>query len=622
MKPRELEKHIRALLASAQPDSELRSTLERLATAELSFPGFTWLWGPELYRRNRLLFRPFVQSRFSSYMALPKWKIEHISWKGDQGVILDRWLEEVDRNDDVELFRKLLEWKLTSHFEWSIRDKRSAKVTAQVLERFRAATSPARRQIVLRKFDLWFELGEAAACELYRIDPLAAGPFILRRLKSGWYSGEPKRVLCTELIKLADERKDEDFRWRLYRLQVPVGDWTKECLALCGRHPDAAELVRELEKRHPQGWGVNLADGFFQLVQRRGRDVFPYVMRHLQQVWGGFLFRGKYGKLADYAYGQQWWDLWSALIRVCGSDREFNAKIKELLADNSLDEADQRLRLLALAGVSREWNWGGFGLVTRHALDDELAVRLHQRFPELLRGPFKAHVQAHRWGEVYPKLLRHCLDRRDDEMVDMLASRVVTRTRWGVQDKILADVEMLADYYTGLKANDTVFSRRAARVLGQVPAFAIFQYNQLIRDNRLARLLFERSAAAYLADPASMADLVEASEIHVMALAYRALGLDDERARAQAAQHLPLLLGTLLRPMQRGTRALAFGALANAAGTLDTARVILERARAALQLPDTRYPKEKLLGLIARLLKRWPELRDAAEQPVIYRRAA
>jgi hypothetical protein len=116
--------------------------------------------------------------------------------------------------------------------------------------------------------------------------------------------------------------------------------------------------------------------------------------------------------------------------------------------------------------------------------------------------------------------------------------------------------------------------------------------------------------------------LVEASEIHVMSLAYRALGLNDERAREQAATHLPLLMGTLLRPMQRDTRTLAFGALANAASTIESARMILDRAKDALNLPDTRYPKERLLGLIARILHRWPELRGAHEQPTVYERQA
>jgi hypothetical protein len=208
-------------------------------------------------------------------------------------------------------------------------------------------------------------------------------------------------------------------------------------------------------------------------------------------------------------------------------------------------------------------------------------------------------------------------------MIDLLASRIVTRFgRWGNAQKQLADAEKLADYYAALKLDENAFSRRAANVLNQVPAFSINLYNQLIRENRLARLLFERSVSSYLADPRSLADLVEAAEIHVMALAYRALGMNDERARAQAAHHLPLLLGTLLRPMHRATRILAFGALANAAATEETARLILERAKDAQKLPEARYPKERLLALIAQLLHRWPQLRGPTEQPLIYERAA
>jgi hypothetical protein len=167
------------------------------------------------------------------------------------------------------------------------------------------------------------------------------------------------------------------------------------------------------------------------------------------------------------------------------------------------------------------------------------------------------------------------------------------------------------------------FGRRAASVLGRIPAFAIWRHTRLIKRNRLARLLFERSTETYLDDPQALADLVEASEIHVMELAYRALALDDPRAREQAVRHLPLLLGTLLRPLHRRTRQAAFGALANAATTSpQAASAILKRAREALALPDRKYPKEKLVALIGRLLHAWPELRSVREQPVIYSREA
>jgi len=113
-------------------------------------------------------------------------------------------------------------------------------------------------------------------------------------------------------------------------------------------------------------------------------------------------------------------------------------------------------------------------------------------------------------------------------------------------------------------------------------------------------------------------DLVEGSEIHVMALAYRVLGLDDERARAQALDNLDLLLGTLLRPLQRKTRLLAFRALDNAATSSAGAARVVARARDALRLPDIRYPKEALVGLIGKLLARHPHLAAPEERPVIY----
>ena len=67
---------------------------------------------------------------------------------------------------------------------------------------------------------------------------------------------------------------------------------------------------------------------------------------------------------------------------------------------------------------------------------------------------------------------------------------------------------------------------------------------------------------------------------------------------------------------------LVFPWLSRRCAVPDAVRSGLDRARDAQNLPDTRYPKEALLGLIARLLHCWPELRGAGETPVIYERAA
>src|SRR5437867_10873166 len=129
MTPKELEQTIRELIQRPMADAELREQFEKLAAAEISFSGFTWLFGPELCRRNRILFRPFILSRFSTYMTLPKWKVEAIHWKGNQAGILDSWLSEVDRHDDADLFGKLYNWRLSSRFEWRLKDKRSLEVS-------------------------------------------------------------------------------------------------------------------------------------------------------------------------------------------------------------------------------------------------------------------------------------------------------------------------------------------------------------------------------------------------------------------------------------------------------------------------------------------------------------
>src|SRR5688572_9647372 len=252
MTPKELERTIRALLQRPMADAELREQLEKLAAAKISFTGFTWLFGPELYRRNRILFRPFILSRFSAFMRLPKWRVKRIRWKGSTAKILDAWLVDVDKNDDADLFRRLYEWRLSERQGW-VRDERSRVIVTDLLARFKAADTSARRQIVLRKFDLWFNLDEKEACELYSADATASAPYVLRRLRSNWL-GTPKRVLWAQLLKLADDRKDEEFRWKLYRKQIPMQEWTRDCVALCERIRDPAELDAELEKRTPEGW--------------------------------------------------------------------------------------------------------------------------------------------------------------------------------------------------------------------------------------------------------------------------------------------------------------------------------------------------------------------------------
>jgi len=623
MEPKALEKAIRRVLGENWPDEQLRSKLEALAEAEENFCGFTWLWGPRLYRRNRVLFRPFILSKFGRWLRVSKYRGKSVEWNGAVAAELEPWLAEVDQRDDIELFRRLYEWKLNRLGGGLTKAARQKTILAELPNRFRTARSRAAREIVLQKFSLWFELDEPTALGLFRMDALSAGPYILRHLPWAW--SENKRPFWRDLVEVAAAQHDDRFRWELYRRQVPQPTWAADALALCTAVRDPAELIRQLELRHPSGWGRSLGEVYGQLLEARGRDVMPYVMRHLTAVRRGLFTGGDYTRLLELARDRDWWDLWAAIVRVCANPKDYNRQIRWLLANDAVPAAEVSRRLGALCGVSRELNFPGLGLALMHQLDEENALVLLERFPDLLRGPFLQHLQLSPWSGRYTKFIRRLVDRGEDDLLDHVAARFITRqsNRWNPRNKdMLAEVDGLADHYLGLKSDETLFSRRAASVLSRVPAFTIHQYNQLIRENRLARLLFERSAAAYLADARSMRDLVEGSEIHVQALAYRALGLDDPRARTLAAENIGLLLGTVLRPLHRTTRALAFRALANAAGTPDVATRVLAKAREALDLPDDHYPKEALLGLIGSLLDRWPALRGVREEPVVYRRPA
>lgn len=621
-KPKELEKTIRRLLTEGWPDEALRTKLETLAEQEENFGAFTWLWGPVLYRQNRLLFRPFILGRFGRILRVSKYRWKTIEWKGDFATALEPWFADIDRLDDLELFRRLYEWRLSAIGVHLTKDKRQQAILPDLTKRFKGAATRAAREIVLQKFTLWFELDEATALELYRLEPLTASPYILRHLPFAWR--ENKRAFWQALLKVAEARHDEDFRWKLYRAQVPRDRWKADVLELAARVRDPAELVRQLERHHPGGWGRS-EDGVFELLlQKRGRDVMPYIVRNLRALRHGIFTGGDFKKLLGFAREQGWWDLWAAIIRVCATRKEFNDEITKLLHDASRMPDEVARRLAGLAGVSRELNLPGIGFAAIHQLDEDTALGLFRHYPDLLRGPYRQHLQVSPWGGNFAALISALIEKDEDDLLDHVAARIATRTRNQWRPKsgtMLEAADRLATYYDAIKDRDEMlFSRRAASVLSRIPAYSIRQYHALLRDNRLARLLFARSAPAYLADARSLRDLVEASEIHVMALAYRALGLDDSRAPALAAENLSLLLGTLLRPLHRGTRALAFGALANAAATPADAARVLAKAREALDLPDEKYPKEALIGLIAKLLARWPELRGPQEEPVVYRR--
>jgi hypothetical protein len=582
----------------------------------------TWFWGPRLYARNKALFRPFILNHFSEWARSGK-RWTRVQWE-DHAADLETWLQAARTSRDVRLIRRLQRWKYAARKRWGLDLDRW---NAALVEAYRTAPTPAARAIVLDEFDDWFQLDERTATRLYDVDRAAAA-FILKHLPVSYWSKD-KRAMWDKLGALARSHGEEKLYFALYRKLMPVARWETEALTLADAVVERDELNRVLENRHLEGYGIERGNTVLKLLERRGRDVIPYVRAKLEETIGGWGKDNVAKRFVELAERNGWWDLWSASIRASTNAKLFNECIGKLMRDEGVSDDTRRERLKALAGASREWNWPGLGLAIIHHLDDNLACLVYARYPDLVRGPLRANVTP-TWWRGYPNLIKAAQAAHDDDVADILASRYATRVSWAriwgrkpgpdADDKTVSEI---AAYYQAIRDRDPAeFSRRGSNVLTRIPAYASFNQHQLLRTNDLARLLFVRSLDQYLAVPQAVQDLVEGSNIHVMMLAYRVLALPDARARALAADNIEILLGTLLRPLHRKTRMAAFDALANAARHSEAvARRVHARAREALKLPDKKYPKAELIGLIARTLAAHPALATEAERSVVYRHA-
>jgi hypothetical protein len=619
MNEKQLRKAIEELLDSQPDNRRLRDNLEGLVRDPL-FSALTWFWGPRLYARSRAVFRPFILNHFSDWNASDnRWR--RVRW-ADHAADLEAWLKTVREARDGGLVRRLMRWKFAAAKGWGI-DK--ARWNAALVESYRGAPTPAARAIALDEFDDWFQLDEPTALRLYETDRSSTA-FILKHLPTSFWSRD-KRVMWEKLGALARSNGDEKLYFALYRKLMPVDRWETEVLTLADAVVEQAELNRVLENRHLEGYAIERGGTVLKLLERRGRDVMPYVRAKLEETIGGWGKENYAKRFVDLAESRGWWDLWSASIRASRNAKLFNEAIGKLMRDETLGDETRRERLKALAGASREWNWPGLGIAIIHQLDDNLACLVYARYPDVIRGPLRANVTP-AWFRDYPNLVKAAQAAADDDLVDTLASRYATRISWNwgrKQEKEAAEktTSEIAAYYQAIRDRDAEeFSRRASNVLTRIPAFATFNQDQLLRTNDLARLLFVRSLEQYLAVPQAVQDLVEGSNIHVMMLAYRVLALPDRRAQGLAAENVDILLGTLLRPLHRKTRMAAFEALANAARHDEAvARRIQARARDALKLPDKKYPKAELIGLIGRVFVAQPALAGEAERPIVYRHA-
>ncbi len=208
-----------------------------------------------------------------------------------------------------------------------------------------------------------------------------------------------------KLGALARAHGDEKLFFALYRKLMPVSRWETEVLTLADAVVEQAELNRVLENRHLEGYGIERGGTVLKLLERRGRDVMPYVRAKLQETIGGWGKDEHAKRFVDLAERKGWWDLWSASIRAASNseavqrvrrqaDARRNARRRR--APGAAEGAGRRLARVELAGP---------GAGQHPPLDDDLAGLVYARYPDLIRGPLRANVTP-TWWRGYPNLVK------------------------------------------------------------------------------------------------------------------------------------------------------------------------------------------------------------------------
>lgn len=620
---REVHEALEAVLSRGLRGVELRRALEEVSQRPW-FSSFTWRWGPRAWADDRVLFRPLILSHFGIDSLDAKGK-RYLAWNGPEAGTLRAWYDDADQRGDVEVFRKLYEWRLLEEASGAFKSgKREEVWRSELLRRLRAAKDRATRHTELGKLDVRFiDLDEPTALALYEADPTATQKFILDHLPGPW-SGDRKKLEWRRLLDATHARGDLGFHFKLYRRLIRQETWRKDVLAFARAELDPTRLLEGLEARHIDHHQGSAAEVFVELTELRGEAVLPYVMKHARSAfprWGFFGQRQAKGlpELLALCARQGWWDTWAKLLNTSATAELWDKEVSRLVIDRNRPEAEVRRLLLSLTGAGAEWNQAGFSLANVQPLTDATAVALYARFPDLLRGAYRMHASVG-YRHALPKLVSAALFARDEELLDFLASRhAMLQLHAGTREHE-DSVTQLTRHYEGLP--NEAFVQRAAAVLSMIPAYSVWRYDELVQKNALSRLLFERSTPLYLDNALAIRDLLESPQIHVQALAFRILSVNDARARAAAAASVDLLQATLLRPLHRRTRLSAFSAVLRAAEHDEaTARRLLSRMKEALALPDKRYPKEELIELMGRVLHRWPALRAPVEQPRVFETA-
>jgi hypothetical protein len=579
-------KEIEALLEAHADDRELAGALMELSRRVYIGSEVAW-WAPMLYERNRVVFLPLIERNVNS------WALTGVK-------NLDQWMARVEENRDFRLYRVL--------YQASLSGARNAQARWRddLLSGFRAAPDRGTRRDVVDKYDIWYEIDDELAAELYAIDPPVTRELLLRRIdRARWWD-----VAYEETAELARSRGDEDFYFELYRRTFGRDTWSADVRRLAREVSDPAELCRELDRRHGTGPDAPVdPKTLVELLQKRGAAVFPYLERRVADVqsWGD---HATWKRLADLARDGGWLNLWGVVVSSHFPANLFSDEVARLCAGRQ-PPLERAAKLLRIAGAKHGWgSWRRFT-----GLEEKAATALYDAFPLLCRSAFGVHLLVTR-QTPYLALAERAAKAGDTEMIDLLAARAAVADTYPIN----ANLDWYVDHYRAL--SDVDFAARAVNVLGLIEPPNRGYRTIAHRETPLYRLLFD-DPRRYLPAIDRARDLLESTYEGSRRMAMRMIAAAGDAGVDAAVGNVDHLGAYLLDEASRATRIAALDALAVAAeASPEIAADVLARARAALDLRRKRYPRDRVIELIGRILWRWPELRGDREQPVIHRREA
>jgi hypothetical protein len=411
--------------------------------------------------------------------------------------------------------------------------------------------------------------------------------------------------LYRDLAHLA-QGLDDDFAWALYRKTVTVRKWADDVRDLCQQATSSQALTLELEKRHPEGLDSGqkgeVQEVLLHLLETNRALVTPYALLNIS------LFEPKHLEI----FRQKVYpELWAAALFQPGSRSSRPKAELPVLLNSRLPDSSIRLHLEAFFKNSYACD----SRYHRHALNlaDSLIAQIYKRFPDLLRGRAKRFISSIPRDLPYEGLTELIFKANDEELIDYLASRIMCfpHNKKELEKRYI-------DYYDALRnANAPKFTSRLLNILLDTPeSDADYRWVSALKEqNPLA--IFIHDCASTLAP-----SLFNGQTPYLTQIARQVTVKGALKDPVVLENHRQTLLPSLLKPTEKKDRIQSFDLLGKLPNDEPSAHLILDRAREAMALAEPSYPKAALLTLIARLLHRWPNLRHAQENPVIYEAAS